>query len=266
MTAEVFFREAGAGPGVVCLHSNASSSAQWRALMELLAPKFRVLAADSYGAGKSPSWPGERKVTLRDEVVFLDPVFDRAGERFSLVGHSYGGAIALIAALAYPRRVRALALYEPTLFALVQQESPPPNDVDGIRNAVAASLAALRAGDAAGAGRCFIDFWMGEGSFDRMPERNRAAIAEAVRDIQGWKDALFGEPTPASAFRELESPVLLVVGSRSPLSSRAVARRLAGLLPRVELVELEGLGHMGPVTHPDVVNARIAAFLEQHRK
>jgi pimeloyl-ACP methyl ester carboxylesterase len=234
--------------------------------MELLAPKFRVLAADSYGAGKSPSWPGERKVTLRDEVALLDPVFDRAGERFSLVGHSYGGAIALIAALAYPRRVRALALYEPTLFAVVEQESAPPNDVDGIRNAVTASLAALRAGDAPDAGRRFIDFWMGEGSFDRMPERNRAAIAEAVRDIQGWKDALFGEPTAASAFRELEAPVLLLVGSRSPLSSRAVARRLAGLLPRVELVELEGLGHMGPVTHPDVVNARIAAFLEQHRK
>ena len=49
-----FFREVGSGPGVVCLHSNASSSSQWRALMETLAPRFHVLAADSYGVGKSP--------------------------------------------------------------------------------------------------------------------------------------------------------------------------------------------------------------------
>jgi len=257
-----FFREAGSGPGVVCLHSNASSSSQWRGLMELLAARFHVLAPDTYGAGKSPPWPQGRKVALRDEVALLDPVFARAGERFSLVGHSYGGGIALIGALAHRQRLRSMALYEPTLFALVERESP--NDVDGIRNAVAAAVAALGRGDAPAAARCFIDFWMDEGAFDRMPERVQAASAEAVRNIQGWKDALFGEPTPAQAFAALDVPVLLMVGAKSPLSSRAVARRLAGLLPRAELVELEGLGHMGPITHPDVVNERIRAFLERH--
>lgn len=258
------FREAGSGPGVVCLHSNASSSAQWRALMEALAPKFHVLAADSHGVGKSPPWPHDRKLTLRDEVAALEPVFDRAGERFSLVGHSYGGAVALVAAIALPGRVRALALYEPTLFSLVERESPPPNDVDGIRGTVARAVAALQAGDAARAAHGFIDFWMGDGAFAAMPERNRAAIAESVRNIQGWKDALFDEPASADAFRELAAPVLLLVGTRSPLSSRAVADRLARLLPRVERIELDGLGHMGPVTDPAAVNARIAAFLERH--
>jgi len=257
-----FFREAGSGPGVVCLHSNASSSSQWRGLMELLAARFHVLAPDTYGAGKSPPWPQGRKVALRDEVALLDPVFARAGERFSLVGHSYGGGIALIGALAHRQRLRSMALYEPTLFALVERESP--NDVDGIRNAVAAAVAALGRGDAPAAARCFIDFWMDEGAFDRMPERVQAASAEAVRNIQGWKEALFGEPTPAEAFAALDVPVLLMVGSKSPLSSRAVARRLGRLLPRAELAELEGLGHMGPITHPDVVNQRIRAFLERH--
>jgi len=88
--------------------------------------------------------------------------------------------------------------------------------------------------------------------------------AESVRNIQGWKDALFDEPTPAEAFAALDVPVLLMVGSKSPLSSRAVARRLARLLPRAELVEIEGLGHMGPITHADVVNERIRGFLERH--
>jgi pimeloyl-ACP methyl ester carboxylesterase len=57
MTSAVpYFREVGTGPGVVCLHSNASSSAQWRSLMDSLAPTYHVLAPDLYGAGKSPDW------------------------------------------------------------------------------------------------------------------------------------------------------------------------------------------------------------------
>jgi len=258
-----FFREAGSGPAVVCLHSNASSSGQWRALMDAMAPRFHVLAADSYGAGKSPPWPSDRRVGLRDEVALLDPVFARAGASFSLVGHSYGGGIALIAAMTHRPRVRAMALYEPTLFALVEQEARSPNDVDGIRNVVAESVVALEQGDATRAARCFIDFWMGDGSFGRMPERVQAATAESVKSIQGWKDALFEEPTPLATFGALDVPVLLMVGKRSPLSSRAVAQRLARTLPKVEVVELEGLGHMGPVTHPDTVNPVISRFLDR---
>ena len=257
-----FFREAGSGPGVICLHANASSSGQWRALTELLAARFHVLAPDTYGAGKSPPWPQGRKVSLRDEVALLEPVFARAGDGFSLVGHSYGGGIALVGALAHRQRLRSMVLYEANLFALVERESP--GEVDGIRNTVAASVAALQRGDTLSAARCFIDFWIEEGAFDRMPARVQAASAESVRNIQGWKDALFDEPTPADAFAALDVPVLLMVGSKSPLSSRAVARRLARLLPRAELVEIEGLGHMGPITHADVVNERIRGFLERH--
>jgi pimeloyl-ACP methyl ester carboxylesterase len=230
--------------------------------MDTLAPKFHVLAADSYGAGKSPSWPTERTIRLRDEVALLEPVFARAGNSFSLIGHSYGGGVALIAAMVHQSRVRAIALYEPTLFALVEQESSSPNDVDGIRNVVAESVAALDRNDAAQAARYFIDFWMGEGSFDRMPERVQAATAESVKNIQGWKDALFDEPTPLDAFAELDVPVLLMLGKRSPLSSRAVTQRLARVLPKGKVVELDGLGHMGPVTDPDAVNPLIVRFLE----
>jgi len=46
---EPFFRESGAGPSVICLHATASSSGQWRALMDRLAGRFRVIAVDLYG-------------------------------------------------------------------------------------------------------------------------------------------------------------------------------------------------------------------------
>ena len=132
-----FFREAGTGPGVVCLHSNASTSAQWRSLMDQLSPQFHVLAPDLLGAGKGPAWPANQAVSLGDEVGLLETVFARAGDPLVLVGHSYGAAAALMAALACPRRVRAMVLYEPTLFSLLEQEAPGGEAADGIRQAAA---------------------------------------------------------------------------------------------------------------------------------
>lgn len=261
-----FFREAGKGPGVVCLHSNASTSSQWRLLMDALAPKFHVLAADGYGAGKSPPWPADRTVTLHDEVALLEPVLARAGDRFALVGHSYGGAVALIAALTHPKRVCAMALYEPTLFSLVDAESPPPNDADGIRDTVERAAAALEAGDEYRAAGYFIDFWMGEGSWANTPENRKAPIAAAGRSIRGWAHCLMRERTPLGAFAALDVPVLYMVGGKSPASSRGVARILTRTLPRVEVLEFDDLGHMAPITHPEPVNAAISRFLEQRFK
>ena len=231
--------------------------------MERLAPRFHVLAPDSYGAGRGPAWPTDRPVRLRDEAALLEPVFARAGNPFALVGHSYGAAVALITALTQPQRVHALALYEPTLFAVIDAESPPPNDANGIRTAVAAAADALEAHDPAEAARCFIDFWMHTGAWDQMPEQRKGPIAASVINVSGWADALFNEPTPLQAFSELNVPVLYMIGKASPASSRGVARLLTRTLPRVEVLEFEGLAHMGPLTHPEVVNEAICRFLEQ---
>ncbi len=238
---EPFFREAGIGPGVVCTHANASTSGQWRGLMELLAPKFRVLAPDSYDSGMSPRWPSDRIIRLQDEVALIEPILGRAGSPLRLVGHSYGAAVALMAALAAPGRVRAMVLYEPTLFALLDAERPAPNEAEGIRNAVVDASVALDAGNGDAAAQRFIDY----------------------RNVRRWAYALFTESTPLKAFRSLKIPVLLMVGKCSTPSAHGVARLLATALPQVELVEFENLGHMGPITHPHLVNEAIKQFLER---
>lgn len=258
---QAFFREAGTGPGVLCLHSNAATSSQWRGLMERLAPRFHVLASDGLGAGKSPPWPTDRQAGLRDEVALAEPLFERAGEPLVLVGHSYGGAVALVAAALHPGRIRAMALYEPTLFALLDAQSPPPNDADGIRATVAASERALAAGNSDEAARCFIDFWMSDGTWARTPDARKDPIRKSVADVSNWAYALLHESTPLAALAQLRMPVLYMTGSRSPASSLGVARLLQKTLPQVQVMEFEGLGHMGPVTHPDLVNEAIERFL-----
>ncbi|MDQ2928733.1 MAG: alpha/beta hydrolase [Caldimonas sp.] len=209
-------------------------------------------------------WPTDRRISLRDEAALQEPVFASAGEPFALVAHSYGAAVALVTALARPDRIRALALYEPTLFALLDAESPPrPNDAEGIRGAVAGAAAALDAGNPALAAECFIDYWMGPGAWARMPEPRKGPIARSIVNVGGWANALFGEEAPLQAFAAVDVPTLCMIGKDSPASSRGVARLLTRTLPQVQVIEFEGLGHMGPITHPEIVNEAIAHFLER---
>jgi pimeloyl-ACP methyl ester carboxylesterase len=206
-------------------------------------------------------WHSDREITLRDEVDFIESVFARAGTLFALVGHSYGAAVALMAALLHPGRVRALALYEPTLFAVVDAQHPPPNGADGIRNAALAAAQALDAGDKEAAAGHFIDYWMGHGSWSATPPQRKPAIADSVANVRRWAHALFSEPTPIEAFAALDVPILYMLGESSPESARAVARVLLPVLPSVRVVEFPGLGHMAPVTHPEAINAAVAEFL-----
>ncbi len=256
-----FAQEAGAGPTVICLHSNASHCGQWSALVGRLAGRFHAVAVDSWGSGKSPEWPSDRVITLGDEVDLLAPVIARASDPACLVGHSYGGAIALKAALMHPGRFAALALYEPTLFAPVARTAP--GDVAGIRDTVQRASGHLDDGDAPAAARAFIDFWMGPGSWDRMPAQRQPVMAASVRNVRRWAHALLLDPVTPQDLASLEMPVLLLTGRHSPRASLGVAQMLARTLPRAECVELEDLGHMGPVTHPEVVNGPIERFLRE---
>ena len=54
--ATPFFREVGEGDAVVCIHASASSSGQWRPLMEQLSERYRLIAPDLLGYGRSPAW------------------------------------------------------------------------------------------------------------------------------------------------------------------------------------------------------------------
>jgi pimeloyl-ACP methyl ester carboxylesterase len=104
--------------------------------MDRLAGRFRTLAVDLYGSGQSPPWQGDRPLWLADEVALLAAAFAAAGPKFHLVGHSYGGAVALKAALSDPGRVASLVLFEPVLFSLLTTEDPT--------QAAAAEIAAVR--------------------------------------------------------------------------------------------------------------------------
>ena len=113
----------------------------------------------------SSSWPAQRPLSLADEVALLDPVLAAAGGRCHLVGHSYGGAVALAVARARPECIDSLVLFEPVLFSLLVAEDPEQaasREITAVRDD---TIAALERGDPHGSGERFVDYWMEAGAW-----------------------------------------------------------------------------------------------------
>jgi len=95
-----------------------------------------------------------------------------------------------------------------------------------------------------------------------MPDARRNAVATAMGSLTAEWHAAFTEQAPLSAFASLDVPTLCLTGSDSPDASRGVTRLLSKVMPRATEVEIAGVGHMGPVTHPERINALIERHLE----
>ena len=262
LAAVPHYREIGSGPTVVCLHSSASSSLQWCQLGQELSDRFRVVAVDLYGYGESPRWNGDRAHNLDDEVALIEPLLRRAGEPVHLVGHSYGGAVALRVALRHPEQVCSLTVYEPVAFSLLREagvEHAAAREVCALRNAIDAQLAQ---GNPEAAARGFVDYWSGAGSFDQLTSERRARIAVVMHKVRQDFDALYGDSVPLAAYRQIQVPVLYLHGAASPRSTRHIAALLGLGMRQADVRILDGVGHMGPVTQPERVNELIEYFLE----
>ena len=256
----VEYTEQGSGEPLILLHSSGSSGAQWRALAERLRDGYRVIAPDLYGYGGTPSWSGRGGFCLAQEAALVRGLMDRLEEPAHLVGHSYGGAVAMHLART-GTELRSLTLIEPVAFHLLRGDA----DQEALREIteVAGSVArALACGDyAAGAGE-FVDYWSGPGTWAAMPVSKRDALVPRLAKIALDFHATINEPARIEEFSRLAMPLLLVRGSETALPTRRICELLSRALPAAALKIVAGAGHMAPLTHRDEVNSLIVAHIE----
>ncbi len=255
-----YVRTGGEGPTVLCLHSSTSSSKQFRGLIERLAGSFRVVAVDLYGYGQSPDWDAGRSLSLYDEVALLEPIFAAERGPLYLVGHSYGGAVALKAATMLEQRIAGMVLYEPVLFSLLDYDTSASarREIDRVRDDVRTLIVQEAMSEA---GQRFVDYWSGKGAWASLPEWQRTVISGRMRKVVDDFDAVMNEPTPLSRFAAVRIPTKLMAGSESPHPTTQIISMLADAMPDNLRCEIDGAGHMGPMTHAERVNRAIDGFL-----
>ena len=109
MDVDLHYREQGTGEPLILLHGNGEDGSYFERQMDAFASRFRVIALDTRGHGRSPR--GEAPFTIRQFADDLLAFMDGQGiERAHLLGFSDGGNIALAFALAHPERVGKLVL------------------------------------------------------------------------------------------------------------------------------------------------------------
>jgi pimeloyl-ACP methyl ester carboxylesterase len=247
---------------VMALHCSGADASQWTDLAEALGGTYQMLAPEHFGNESAGSWTGEHPFTLADEAARTIALIDKCEGKIHLVGHSYGGGVALHVALVRPERIASMVLYEPSAFHLLRQMN-----ADGVEAyAEIASIArrtceGIVTGDYRGAASAFVNYWNGPGAWDALrPAVQEALIRWSPKAPLDFR-ALIEEPTAASAYRTLDFPVLILRGERAPLPTRLIAEDLSRLLPASRLLTVDGAGHMGPLTHAPEVSALIAQHI-----
>ncbi len=105
---------------VIALHCSGAGAGQWRQLGDALDSHYELAAPEHYGCDSAGPWSGEHAFTLADEAARTIEIIDRSSCKVHLVGHSYGGGVALRAAVERPNRIASLTLYEPSAFHLLK--------------------------------------------------------------------------------------------------------------------------------------------------
>jgi pimeloyl-ACP methyl ester carboxylesterase len=264
----IHYHEAGAGVPVVLVHSSGLSSRQWHRIGEILSKSHRVIAPDLLGAGESDGVDPDAPFELDEDVNAVDAVLDTLGEcgsggAFHLVGHSYGGFLALSLARRDPSRVRSVTVFEPVAFGVLysSQLGQTIREVEAI-DADGTFFDDATGGDERWMER-FVDWWQGEGAFRALPERSRSLFLSQGRKVYQEVRELGQDRTPHQAYESLAMPTLVLSGERSPAPARKIAAVLASVIPDATLEEIAGAGHMAPLTHARAVGERIASFLRR---
>lgn len=249
---------------VIALHCSGAGAGQWKKLGVALGPGYAVEAPEHYGCDSTGQWSGDHAFTLADEAARTIDLIDRCAGKVHIVGHSYGGGVALHVALARPDRIASLSLYEPSAFHLLKA-------VGSAAHAAFAEIAAITAetssgivsGDYRGAAIAFIDYWGGTGAFASLRPAVQSALVRWIPKAPLDFRALIEEGTPIAAYAALDFPVLVMRGEHAPAPTRQITEMLPGLLTDARTVVIDGAGHMGPLTHAEVVAAEIARHIRQ---
>jgi pimeloyl-ACP methyl ester carboxylesterase len=258
----VDFMEAGAGPLVVLVHSSMAGARQWSPLIRDLEDHSKVRAVNLFGYGSTPAWPDVKPPSLNDfaDLVALT-VPDTAGN-ISLVGHSFGAAVAMQAAAHQLRgRIKNLVLIEPSLFYLL--------DLCGRREAFDEILALAEYTNQGisnkkpeAAAERFIDYWCGSGIWAASSSGRQSAIAQSIALLaHEWNAVLAGHMTPAEWAAALPRDTLLMSSARTTRPLHEIVELLLHARPDWEFASIWDAGHMAPLTHPQIVNPIIKGFL-----
>lgn len=258
--------ETGSGAPLVLLHCSGSDRQHWsrciKAWGEFAAPPRRFILPELFGCGATGRWPGQNHPSLQDYASLVCRSLEAVDEPVDLVGHSFGGAVALQIARIMPERIASLTLIEPAAFFILRDQSAEEarllSEFETLGKTVRQAAKASAGTERRHGMRCFLEYWNGEGRWDALSPSVQDSMAEMVGVVAGDVAAALTEKSRLRDYTDLPVPSLLIGGQHSPEPVRHINVMLAQALRPARAVSIAGAGHMTPISHPAILASLIS--------
>ena len=247
--------DGGSAPFLLFQPPGASGASIWRPIAAALQDRFRTAAVNPSSYGETEPFAGPAPMTLGDEAAAFAAVIraelpNARGRRAHIVGHSYGGTIALVMALAWPDLIGRLTLLEPAPYPLLREAGETAlADEIGERNRH--FIETVRAGgrDAEAMER-YLDyfnnrpgFWLG------LDDRAQAKMLALTERLAIGLEAVERLEMRRADLANIAVPVTVIRGGATDRLHARLTGLVAQSIPGATLHDLPGAGHMMTLTH-----------------
>lgn len=259
------YLEKGSGPLVILIHGSVSDYREWSKEIGPLAQHYRVVAYSRRFHWPNASPAKDADASVERQVDDLAALVRALGSKPShIIGHSFGGAVALNFALRYPELVRTMVLVEPAVSSVLA-DTPENKEVTKEGQAIRAKMKeAFDSGDAERIVRTYADH-VAPGELEKATTEVREMLIANTPAFQLDFTAPRLVLTCDDA-RRVSAPVLVLSGDRSPLGLQRVAEATANCIPKARLIKIPGATHWVQHDHAQEFNTAVLAFLASRRR
>lgn len=248
------------GVPVLFVPGSFSTPVAWRGLQTALPEQLKFISTSIMGYGGTSETRSLEDCTIDHETAILEAVAERIGQAFHIVGHSFGGTIALAAVLRQRIKVQSIATFEANPIAVLKAQHP---ELFEAAQQVGRTIHEGYDDGDPNASAGVIDYWGGEGAFASLPEVVQDYCrATTFANVLDWRTVPSFQPTPAE-WSTVQVPTLLVRGSQANPAMVQITGALKALLPNARDAVVEGAGHFLINTHPNECAELLAAFYRE---
>ena len=254
----VEYDDCGAGPTVVLVPGSCSTGAAWRPVIAAWEGQFRCVTTSLLGYGRTAERRTAADPCISHEAEALEAVIRKTGGPVHLVGHSFGGVVALAVALRNRVPLASLSIVEAPAVELLR-ESDEHQHYRAFRQMSEAYFADFENGNQE-AIASMIDFYGGAGTYASWPPRVRAYAVETTPvNILDWASA-YDFALSETALAAIQIPTLVLRGGASHPAMQRANELLGTHIKGASLLTIAGAAHFMIATHAAEV-ARAVAHL-----
>lgn len=242
------------------LHCSLAHGGVYGKLGAAVGGALSLTSFDQPGHGRAADW--DDVGDLQDRVTEM--ALDLLTEPMDIIGHSFGGTVALRLAVERPGMVRTMTLLEPVMMAVGRADNPEASAI--LARDMGAFYRAMEAGERERAAQIFTEFYGDGRAWNSLSDESRKAISDRIHLIVAGSRAVNEDPYDLISSGKLEqimAPTLIIDGCKGGPVMEAVCDGLARRIPNSERVRVSDGGHMVPLTRPEAVAREILQFVSR---